>query len=187
MKILQKSDKRLRQKSKEVPVKDIISPKIKRVIAQMKEALDAEEDGVAIAAPQIGASWRIFVISGKVKTLIKMQKNEKETPRKSIDFKDMSKSGPDLVFINPKITKYSKEKEMMDEGCLSVRWLYGMVKRSKKITLEALDENGEKVKRGASGLMSQIFQHETDHLDGMLFIDKAEDLEEIKPLNNSET
>ncbi len=134
----------------------------------MKSALDAEDDGVAIAAPQIGVPLRIFIVSGRVLNFIKGDADD--APRY-----------PDIVFINPKITKLSKEKEFMEEGCLSVRWLYGKVKRSTKASIEAYDENGNFFKKGASGLMAQIFQHETDHLNGILFTDTAKDLEEIDP------
>ena len=89
-----------------------------------------------------------------------------------------------MVFINPKISKISKEKEWMPEGCLSVRPIYGKTWRSKKTTVTAYDENGIKFQRGASGLLSQIFQHETDHLNGILFIDHAVDLIEEEIKNN---
>ncbi len=87
----------------------------------------------------------------------------------------------DMVFINPKIIKISKETEEMEEGCLSVRYLYGKVKRSKKAMVEAYDENGKRFKKGGSGILAQIFQHETDHLDGILFIDKATGLQDLPP------
>ena len=87
----------------------------------------------------------------------------------------------DLVFINPKISKLSREKEWLPEGCLSVRWLYGKTLRSKKAMITAYDENGKKFTRGASGLLAQIFQHETDHLNGILFIDHAKEIKEEKP------
>lgn len=69
----------------------------------------------------------------------------------------------------------------MLEGCLSVRWLYGEVERAKQVMIESLDETGTKHVRGASGLMSQIFQHEIDHLDGILFDSKAKDLKDLPP------
>jgi peptide deformylase len=69
----------------------------------------------------------------------------------------------------------------MPEGCLSVRWLYGNVLRSTKASIEAYDEFGNKFTRGGSGLLAQIFQHETDHLNGVLFIDTAEDVEDMPP------
>jgi peptide deformylase len=85
------------------------------------------------------------------------------------------------VFINPKILKSSKEKKYMLEGCLSVRWLYGEVERSKQVTIESFDERGKKHVRGAGGLMAQIFQHEIDHLNGILFDSKAHNLRDLPP------
>ena len=67
----------------------------------------------------------------------------------------------------------------MEEGCLSVRFLYGKVERAVKASVEAFDENGNKFTKGGSGLIAQIFQHETDHLNGALFIDKAKDVTEL--------
>ena len=67
------------------------------------------------------------------------------------------------------------------EGCLSVRWLYGKTYRSKKAMIIAYDENGKRFQRGASGLLAQIFQHETDHLKGVLFTDHAKEIKEELP------
>lgn len=164
-KILQKEDKMLRKVAKEVPLKELRSIKTKKVLKDMSEALASQHDGVAIAAPQIGQSLRIFIISGKV---LGETKNKK-TPL------------PDMIFINPKILKLSREKEWLQEGCLSVRPMYGKTYRAKKATISAYDEKGKKFERGASGLLAQIFQHETDHLDGILFIDHAKELEEEVP------
>jgi peptide deformylase len=152
--ILQKENNILRNISKGVLVDEIKKEKIKKIISDMKETLENSLDGVAIAAPQIGVNLRIFVVSRKI-----LDKNN--------------------VFINPKIVKISKEKIEMEEGCLSVRGLYGKVIRHKKAKLESLDEHGKLFKMGAGGLLAQIFQHEIDHLDGTLFIDKALDLIEI--------
>jgi peptide deformylase len=91
------------------------------------------------------------------------------------------------VFINPKLVKVSKEKEVVDEGCLSVRYLYGKVKRSKKATIEAYGLDSKKFTMGGSGIIAQIFQHEMDHLRGVLFIDMATDLEELPPEHLKET
>jgi peptide deformylase len=165
-KILQQTEKTLRLLAEEVPVKDIQTKKIKKVLAEMSEALAGEGDGVAIAAPQIGYSLRIFVVSGKILL-----------PELSLP----DSHAPDLVFINPKISRLSREKEWTPEGCLSVRWLYGKTFRSKKATITAYDENGKKFTRGASGLLAQIFQHETDHLNGILFIDHAKEIKEELP------
>lgn len=168
-KIVQRDEPVLREKAKEVPIHEITSSHIQKIIKTMKSALHKEEDGVAIAAPQIGESLRIFVVSGKV-----------FAPNYP-DLKDGEVIPEDQVYINPEITKLSKQKKKMAEGCLSVRWLYGNVVRSTRATIQAHDEHGKIVKRGASGLLAQIFQHETDHLNGILFIDTAEDLEEIPP------
>ncbi len=151
----------LRTPADDVPLSEIQSAPIKKVIADMKKALRSQSDGVGLAAPQIGIPLRIFIVSQKV-------------------FNDTATD--DFVCINPKIVKYSKEKKWMEgEGCLSVRWVYGKVERSTKVTLRAYNEKGELFERGASGLLAHIFQHEVDHLDGILFIDKAKDLEEADP------
>lgn len=170
--IVQQKEPVLREIAKEVPVADITSAHIKKILKDMKTALDSQEDGVAIAAPQIGVSLRIFLVSGIVLDMIKNQGKEEleEGPR-----------SPDLVFINPIITKLSKTANWMEEGCLSVRYLYGKVKRSTKASVTAYDEHGNKFERGGGGILAQIFQHEIDHLDGILFIDKAKDVEDIPP------
>lgn len=68
---------------------------------------------------------------------------------------------------------------MLEEGCLSVRYVYGKVLRPEKVTIEAHDENGKKFSRGFSGLLAQVVQHENDHLNGILFTDKATDIQKI--------
>ncbi len=174
--IVQKDTPVLREIAKEVLVEEIATPKIQRVLREMKDALDSQDDGVAIAAPQIGYGLRIFLVSGKVEAI--MKKNEAER-----DENAPTKVYPDQVYINPVIKKISKEKKWVEEGCLSVRYLYGQVQRSKKATVEAYDEYGKKFIKPGSGLLAQIFQHETDHLNGILFIDKAKNLEELPPEN----
>ncbi len=181
IKIVQKENKILRKIAKEVPVKDIVGTKIQNVIKKMMQALDSEGDGVAIAAPQIGENLRIFIISKKI---FEIMDEEKERGKKVEDSEKSEKGKAphkNMIFINPEILKTSKEKMLVDEGCLSVRWLYGKVKRSKKTLIRAYDENGKSFTIGGSGLLSQAFQHETDHLNGVLFIDKAVNLEEITP------
>lgn len=171
-KILQKDAEVLREISQDVPLSAINTTKIKNILREMREALDSQDDGVAIAAPQIGYPLRIFIVSKKVFSINK-------TSQSSTDKEDPNQK--DLVFVNPVIKKLSKERKMVEEGCLSVRYLYGQVSRSKKATVDAYNENGEKFSRGGSGLMAQIFQHEIDHLDGILFIDKAKHIEEMLP------
>ena len=168
VKIVQKEDPSLRTGAKEVLVSAITSAKIKKVITDMKIALHSQDDGVAIAAPQIGLPLRIFIISGKV--------------FRSASKKSLTPDDSDLVFINPVISSLSKTKKYMEEGCLSVRYLYGKVKRSEKATIKARNEKGHEFTKRGEGLLAQVFQHETDHLNGKLFIDSAIDIEDLPPL-----
>ena len=163
-KLVQKDNPVLRKDAQAVAIADIQSEEIQAVIKEMKETLFTQDDGVAIAAPQIGYSLRIFVISRKMFT---------DDPAAGID--------KDVAFINPVITRTSRKMEPMEEGCLSVRWWYGKVMRHTKATITAFDEEGRKFSLGGSGLLAQIFQHETDHLNGILFLDKAKELQEIFP------
>ncbi len=183
-KILQKDAPVLRKTAEDVPLDQIGSKELNKVIEDMKEALDSQDDGVAIAAPQIGYSLRIFVVSKKVGTIMMEEKEIANglSPEETGTKIAVNELGfEDLVFINPVIKKISKERKFVEEGCLSVRYLYGKVSRAKKVKIEAYDENGKKFERGGTGLLAQIFQHETDHLDGILFIDKAKDLEDLPP------
>ena len=170
--IVQRDHPVLRKKAMPVALEEIGSEKIRNIIRDMSEAMSEQKDGIAIAAPQIGVDLQIFVVSG---TLLRQA--------------DASYTGEEgnIVFINPKITKLSKDKKDMEEGCLSVRWLYGLVKRSTRATIKAYNENGEKIERGASGILAQIFQHEVDHLNGILFTDRTDEVwemtaEEIKEI-----
>ena len=185
-KILQKDAPVLRKVAEEVPLESIGSKELNKVLDEMKEALESQDDGVAIAAPQIGYALRIFVVSRRVETIMSEEKKiafaNSET--EEVNEEEDVDEGEDLVFINPVIKKISKERRFVDEGCLSVRYLYGKVSRATKVKIEAYDENGKKFERGGTGLMAQIFQHETDHLDGILFIDKAKDLEDLPPEKN---
>ena len=159
--LVERNDPVLRAIAAEVPLKDISSKKMQVVINKMKEALHAEDDGVAIAAPQVGVPLQIFIVRGSNST-----------------------TRQDRIFFNPKITKASRKKNKVEEGCLSLRYLYGQVLRHDKVTIEAYDEGGKKIMVGASGLLAQIFQHEIDHLKGVLFIDKAEDVKNVPPTSH---
>jgi len=182
--ILQKDKDKviLRGTTKEVPVDKITTPKIKKIIKEMSLALGSQDDGVALAAPQIGYPLSIFIVSGRIfdKDFLEGSRFG-ESLEEEIKKKIEKKAFPDIIFINPKISKLSRKKEWLLEGCLSVRWLYGKVERSQKATLTAYDEKGKKFTRGASGLLAQIFQHEIDHLKGVLFIDHAKDVKEELP------
>jgi len=174
--IVQNGTPVLRQIAENVPVAEIKSAKIQKILADMSNALVTQDDGVAIAAPQIDVPLRIFVVSKKVEIIMKGLEEAPEAERAGIK---------DSVYINPEINKLSRKKQILDEGCLSVRPLFGKVERSEKATVTAYDENGTKFTRGATGLLAQIFQHETDHLNGILFIDKATELKEVLPEQNT--
>lgn len=181
IKIIQKGAPILRAIADEIADDKIISPKVRKTIADMKQALAENEEGVAIAAPQIGVSLRVFVIS---KRIFLLDEEGNSVPNVT---SDEAAKYEDLVFIDPEIIKQSKKTQWLTEGCLSIRGVYGKVKRSKKVAVKALDEKGNVFTRGASGLLAQTIQHENDHLDGILFTDKAKDLQKINtpaPDNN---
>ena len=136
----------LRQKAKEVV--DVKSKKTQQLIYNMAETMK-KEDGIGLAAPQINESLRIVVVNATNKP---------------------------LVLINPKITKKSWKKESGGEGCLSVPNVYGMVKRHKSIKVKFLNQRGKRVKIQAQDMLARVIQHEIDHLDGILFIDKAKEI-----------
>lgn len=159
--ILQESNKKLRKISQSVSLDLIGGKTLSADIQRMKDTLRLEYDGVAIAAPQIGILKRIFVVSGRIFA------------------SDDNTQPDDLILINPEIIKTSKKTQMMDEGCLSVRYNYGQVKRFTHVSIRYIDEKGQTQTRGAGGLLAHIFQHEIDHLDGILFIDKAHKLETL--------
>ena len=171
--VVQAENKVLRGKAAAVPVAEITSPKIQKILNTMRATLAEYRDGVALAAPQIGIPLRVFVVADSF-----FEGNEDDDVETKLKHRDTSTYS---VYINPVITKTSSKKADMDEGCLSVRWVYGKTKRFEKVTIAAYNELGKKFTRGASGLLAQAFQHETDHLNGTLFIDHATDLEEVDP------
>lgn len=130
----------LRQESKVVKKEEFGTLELKKIISDMQEAMEKEEDGVAIAAPQIGVAKRIFCIKEKAYEL-----EGKETKWRP------------LVFINPKIKKASKKMLAADEGCLSVRPLYGTTFRHTNITLEAQDLNGVNLLSEPADLLLTFF------------------------------
>jgi peptide deformylase len=156
--IVQMGDEVLRTKADTINPTDIPGKETQDLIAKMQKALATQNDGVALAAPQIGHTKRIFVVAPFI-------------------FEDPKKHN--LVYINPEIIHRSQETRMMEEGCLSCRWKVGQVKRHLTTTIRAYDQFGNQFEEEASGLLAHIFQHETDHLDGILFIDKAENLRDM--------
>ncbi len=190
--ILQKNAAVLRRNAELLNQKDFCAPRLKKIIANMVTALEKEPDGVAIAAPQIGTPLRIFVVSHRAFEFIEAQENkgtkeqgnsdsdlQTQTTKDSLPTTRHKIQANNLVFINPEIIKSSHKRSWIPEGCLSVRGLYGEVSRADKVTVRAYNELGKIFTRGGSGLLAQIFQHETDHLNGILFIDTARNIEEV--------
>ncbi len=176
--IVQKEHPALRAVAQEIPKSEIGSARLRTLIAEMKKLLAKEEYGVALAAPQVGESLRLFVVSGSAVTKRERTSAKRDVKNESSPQATSYKlqANLDQVYINPILTKLSRGKKEKHEGCLSVRGKWGMVPRAEKATITAYDEHGKKFTRGASGLLAHIFQHEMDHLDGVLYIDKATEL-----------
>ncbi len=167
----------LKQVAKDVPVAEITSVKVQQVLADMTTALaEQHRFGVAIAAPQIGVGLRIFIVASKVFA------NRKKMAGEKLDTNE-----PNQIFINPKILRTSKKMQQSHESCLSIQGrpiergpdVAGIVERPEKVTIEYYDEQGHKQQRGTGGFLAAIFDHEIDHLNGVLFIDKTIDEWEI--------
>ncbi len=163
----EKDNPHLRVVAHAIPLVDIKSPRIRTLIADMKKLLAKEEFGVALAAPQVGESLRLFIVSGRA--LARDSRNAPDEPDKNEEVPAV----PDQVYINPELVKLSRGRKDKHEGCLSVRGKWGEVPRAEKATVRAYDEDGNKFTRGASGFLAHVFQHEMDHLEGILYTDKA--------------
>jgi len=142
------------------PVKqaELNEPHLQKIIADMIETMYTK-DGVGLAAPQIGQSIRLVVISKEFNPLNKRK---------------------ELILINPFWEKTTIFKDWDEEGCLSVPFTYGKVKRYRRIMVKALDENGKELKFEAEDYQARVIQHEIDHLDGIIFTSKAKNLHEIR-------
>ena len=161
MKITEFGNPILRQKAINLTVKDIKSEKIQSMIVRMQEFILSKKMGVGLAAPQIGESLAIAVVC------IRPIKHRKEVQ----EF--------DLIMINPEITKTYGKRIQQWEGCISggplKSGLFARVPRYKKIELKYQDEKGSKQRRNFEGLPAHVIQHEVDHLNGILFVDKVKD------------
>ena len=158
LKILTEPNNFLRQIMKSVTVFD---GKLTTEIADMTETLRALP-GYGIAAPQVGIDKRVVVIEAR--------------EMKDEDGNILSEGIPLLILVNPEVTKYSQEKCEFDEGCFSVPQYRAEITRPKKIKVTAQDINGKKIRVNASGILARVIQHEIDHLDGILFIDRLSPL-----------
>lgn len=143
------SKKILNKKTEEFDFKKFKPSDITKLINTMKKIM-RQAGGIGLAANQIGLPYRVFVA---------------ELPQKE--------RGNFYVVFNPKIEKLEGEKINLEEGCLSVPNIYGFVPRYKKIIITGFNRYGKPIKIKAMGVLAHIFQHEIDHLDGKLFIEKA--------------
>lgn len=166
----------LRLKAKPVSLEEIRSDTFKNLIEDMFETMEAE-DGIGIAAPQIGISKQVAIIG--------VPRNNPRYPEiESTEIADESEDEEEkdyeiIVVINPKITVLDEEKLGFWEGCLSVPGLRGFVERPKKIRVDYLDLDGKEVSREADGFDAIVFQHEIDHLEGFLYLDRVTDTTKI--------
>jgi peptide deformylase len=158
----------LRQVAKPVPQGEIKSPAIQRLIDDMIETMH-EYDGVGIAAPQVHESLQIAVIE--------VARNPRYPRAPEI---------PLTVLINPEITARSDAKRTGWEGCLSVDGLRGQVPRSEQLTARWLDRTGRPVQVEAQGFFAVVIQHEVDHLNGKVFLDRMADLTTLTHLQEYE-
>ena len=165
--LTEKDNPALREIAREVPLRDIRGKHIQTLIREMKTLLAKEEFGVALAASQVGLPLKLFIVSGRA--LARDSRNAPDEPDKKEEMPPL----PDQVYINPVMTKMSRAKKEKHEGCLSIRGKWGMVPRAEKATVRAYDEHGHVFTRGASGFLAHVFQHEMDHLGGILYTDKA--------------
>ena len=155
-KILKMGDPFLLKKAD--PVKQFNTAELDQIIQDMIETMEAN-DGAGLAAPQIGLSMQLVIFG--------FQKNERYPEAESVPF---------TILINPKIKPLGDEKENGWEGCLSVPGLRGVVPRYKKINYQGYDQFGKKINRDAEGFHARVVQHECDHLLGILYPMRIEDL-----------
>lgn len=141
----------LRKKARKVTD---FGPALQDLITNMVETMH-EAPGVGLAAPQVGVPERVIVVEFG-------DENDDQAPLKL------------FTLVNPEINRYSMESETGVEGCLSIPGFLGEVERAEKVQVKGFNRHGQPVKIKASGWLARIFQHEIDHLDGILFTDRAE-------------
>ncbi len=145
--IVTDGDPVLRKRAAEVEIKELSTPKFKKFLEDMLETMYAA-NGIGIAAPQVGESVRVFIAeSGK---------------------------GP-IALINPVFTKKSWKLLKGEEGCLSVPGKFDKVLRHKSLSVEAFTTNGQHIAFTAEGFFARVLQHEMDHLDGLLYVDRVKE------------
>jgi peptide deformylase len=146
----------LRKKSKKVSA---IDRSIKKLIKDMSETLHAEGGRVGLAAPQVGVSLRVTVIG---------------LPEEE-----------DIILVNPEIVR-RKGQRLVSEGCLSIPGYVGELNRAEVVTAKGLDIKGKEVRIKAEGLLAQALEHEIDHLNGVLYIDRMENKDSLRKIESED-
>jgi peptide deformylase len=149
----------LRRKTKRVPA---IDKSVKKLIADMRQTLHAEPGRVGLAAPQVGVSLRVTVIC---------------LP---------GEGEKDIILVNPEVVRRKGER-LISEGCLSIPGYVGDVLRAESVTVKGLDLAGKPVRIKAAELLSQALEHEIDHLNGVLYIDRMENPETLRKIEPEDT
>jgi peptide deformylase len=137
-----------------------IDKSVKRLVTDMRETLHAEAGRVGLAAPQVGVSLRVTVIC--------------------------LPEGEDIILINPEMVR-RKGQRLVTEGCLSIPGYVGQLMRAESVTVKALDLAGKPVRIKAEELLSQALEHEIDHLNGVLYIDRMESTETLRKIEPEDT
>lgn len=164
-------EKFLRKKIADFNFVGINKKELAELIKNMRKMM-IEANGIGLSANQIGLNIRLFVAQISDKPIKRGADNKIiMSPQSEMKF---------YAVFNPEIIKFSDKKVSIEEGCLSVPGVYGVVERPEKIILVGQDKNGRKIKIKAASLLARVFQHETDHLNGILFIDKCDKLYKVK-------
>jgi len=161
--IVQAGDPVLRKKGRQLSKDEIRSPQIQQLIELMREAM-REAPGVGLAAPQIGESIQLAVIEDRAEYLSDLSADQLATYQRSVI--------PFHVIVNPRLTVLDDSSAVFFEGCLSVTGFSAVVDRALNVRVECLNERGEEVTINAQGWYARILQHEIDHLNGILYIDR---------------
>jgi peptide deformylase len=165
LKIVQAGEPVLRRRARDLTPEEMTSPAVRQLIALMRETM-RDAPGVGLAAPQVGVDVRLAVIEDRAEYQAALSPGELAArERKPVDFH---------VIINPRLVVEDPEPVEFYEGCLSVSGFSALVRRARGVRVEAFDENGQALSIQARGWYARILQHEIDHLDGMLYIDRME-------------
>jgi peptide deformylase len=171
----------LRAKARPLSATEIRSPRIQQLIDDMFETM-REYQGIGLAAPQVHASVRLFVAGLEAKKDLS-RASPSESRDRNIDEEDDDdqdrQSVPLMALINPEITPVGRESVEDWEGCLSIPDIRGRVPRAREIVVRAYDRTGKRTEMRVSGFTARVIQHETDHLDGILFFDRMISFESL--------